>query len=112
MFANWPTAAPLEVVAAAVVVGEAEVAGFVADVVVVGVGVGVVTGAAAEVVGATAAELEGPVAAAPLLAEVACPMQVVDPALMLKAADWATKPVLSRRVKPTEVPAGISVRHV
>jgi hypothetical protein len=41
------------------------------------------------------------------------PTQLVeDPALIVKAADWAVAPVLSRRVSPMEVPEAISVVHV
>lgn len=36
----------------------------------------------------------------------------LHPALIVKAADWAVAPVLSRRVNPMEVPAAISLDHV
>jgi len=37
---------------------------------------------------------------------------VVDPGLTVNGADWAVAPVLSRRVKPREVPAGWLTVHV
>jgi len=56
-------------------------------------------------------ELEGPDPEEELLDPL--PTQLVeDPALIVKAADWAVAPVLSRRVNPMEVPEAISDDHV
>jgi len=88
---------------------------------------GAVAGAVAEgdeadgVVGVVAPPEEGP-AGAELLPEALdpeaeelepLPTQLVeDPPLIVKAADWAVAPVLSRRVNPMEVPEAISDDHV
>jgi hypothetical protein len=97
----------------AVVETELEVAGFVEV-----AAAEVVAGAleAAEVVEAAAlldpAAVEEPAAEEPEAALVDLPMQDEDPELMVKAADDAVVPVLSRIVNPMDVPAAMSVAHV
>jgi len=61
--------------------------------------------------GVVAGGAGGAVAGGPAAPELCgWPTQAVDvPAWIVKAADWAMAPVLSRRVRPTDVPAGILV---
>jgi len=125
MFATLALPAPLEEVAALdaelVLDPEEVVAGFVA--VAAGtVAAGVVvpawllTAALLLLLLLPAAELADPDddddAADEEPALLEAPMQVVVPGLIVKAADCAMAPVLSRRVKPMEVPAAKLVLHV
>jgi len=94
-----------------------------AGVVAVVVGFVVVGVTAAEVVAAIVAdvvarvELEAPLALpAEVLAAEVDPAELVkqleDPELMVNGAEEAVAPVLSRMVRPTEVPASMLVAHV
>jgi hypothetical protein len=51
-------------------------------------------------------------AVGPATREVVFKQDVEDPALMVNGADWATSPVLSRRVRPIEVPAAMFATQV
>lgn len=111
--------ADVEVAGLVEVVDSAVVVGFV-----VGAGAAVVAGVVAAGVEAEeagelapAGALEAPPAGVDPAPEpepwLDPPIQLVlEPELMEKAADCAVAPVLSRRVKPMEVPAAISVVHV
>lgn len=101
---------------------EAEVAGEVAapvGLVLVSVleVVGVVTGACCEVVGVTGVVLAVVVPAPVVVPELggveeAVRQAVLELAWTVKAADWARAPVLSRRLRPSEVPAVTLTVHV
>jgi len=103
---------PDEAVDAAGVV--AVVVGFVAEGVLVVEGLLVVAG----VDDAAGIELDAPLALpAGVLAADVDPAELVkqlleDPALMVKGAEEAVVPILSRMVRPMEVPAAMLVGHV
>lgn len=98
-----PAEVPVEVREAEVVAGLEVAAGEEAPV----AGAGVVVPATGVEAPVVAPPVAGGGAAVPAEPEAGLPTQLVsEPWLTLKGADWATKPALSRRVRPREVPTG------